>query len=329
MSRSTSADTTLVAASPAELPPAAAEARPERAPTGALWQRDLMLMLLLTALVAMAWQISERAWVRPQDTLGYWVGVAGASMLLLLFIYPLRKYAGWMRRIGTVKGWFWFHLSMGVTGPWLILVHSGFHVGSTNAAVALYSMAVVVASGVIGRFLYVRLNSHIEDAEERLQRVRRRAGLSEATTLAPASATAATAPTAPSSPSALHYAPAVEARLTVFEARELGGEPTPSRALRQVLLLPLQSRLVLGRCLKELRAPLAARAEAGRWSSDEVARRRRRAERLVDDWIDAVVRVARQQAFGRVFALWHLAHLPFIYLLVISTVVHVVAVHAY
>ena len=34
-------------------------------------------------------------------------------------------------------------------------------------------------------------------------------------------------------------------------------------------------------------------------------------------------------AFERVFALWHVAHLPFVYLLVISAVVHVVAVHAY
>jgi len=30
-----------------------------------------------------------------------------------------------------------------------------------------------------------------------------------------------------------------------------------------------------------------------------------------------------------VFALWHVAHLPFVVLLVISAVVHVVAVHAY
>jgi hypothetical protein len=43
----------------------------------------------------------------------------------------------------------------------------------------------------------------------------------------------------------------------------------------------------------------------------------------------AVVRVAQYTAYERVFALWHVAHLPFVYLLVISAVVHVVAVHAY
>lgn len=277
------------------------------------WLRDLLLLVVLAGLVALAWQIGEWGWVRPQERLGYWIGVAGATMMLLLFLYPLRKYAGWMRRMGKVKGWFWFHLAMGVAGPWLVLVHAAFRTGSLNAAVALYSMAIVVASGVVGRFLYVRLNSRIEDALAALQAVHRRGRLSEEG----------------GGPSALHYAPAVEKRLREFEARELGGAPSRLRDLRQVLLLPLQRRLSLWLGLRDLRAPLAARAAAGRWSDDELARRRRRAQRLVDDHLEAVVRVARQQAFGRVFALWHVAHLPFIYLLVISAVVHVVAVHAY
>lgn len=309
------------------------------------WQRDLWLLVLLLVLTAAAWQIAERGWVRPQDPIGYWVGVVGASMMLLLFLYPLRKYAGWMRRMGKVKVWFWFHLVMGVAGPWLILVHSGFHTGSVNAAVALYSMGVVVASGVIGRFLYVRLGGHIEEAEAALQTRWLRAGFAaavcnqgpeggkadkgEKADKGDKGQAAIAGQEAGAAPSVFHYAPAVGARLKAFEARELTGEPGRIRALRQVLLLPMQRRIALARCLHELRAPLARRAAEGRWSADELARRRRRAERLIDQLLEAVVRVARHEAFSRVFALWHLAHLPFIYLLVISTVVHVVAVHAY
>ena len=291
-----------------------APSAPSRGQPGARqWLRDVMLVVGLAGLIWLAWQIGEQGWVQPQERLGYWIGVAGASMLLLLFLYPLRKYVGWMRRLGNVKGWFWFHLLMGVFGPWLVLVHAGFSTGSLNAAVALYSMAIVVASGVIGRFLYVRLNSHVEDALATLHAVQRRGRLAEEG----------------GGPSALHYASAVERRLQHFETRELGGAARRLRDLRQVTLLPLQRRFALWRCLHDLRAPLAARAAAGRWSGDELARRRRRTERLVDDHLGAVVRVAQRQAFGRVFALWHVAHLPFIYLLVISAVVHVIAVHAY
>ncbi|MCW5634633.1 MAG: hypothetical protein KIT17_14965 [Rubrivivax sp.] len=306
----------LARAAPADPAPAAMAApEPPRAkvPAARQWLRDLLLVAVLGGLVALAWQVGERGWVRPQEDLGYWIGVAGGSMMLALFVYPLRKYAGWMRRLGKVKGWFWFHLVMGVAGPWLVLVHAGFRTGSLNAAVALYSMAIVVVSGVVGRFLFVRLNSRLEEAQVALQAVRRRARLDDEG----------------GEGSALHYAPGVEQRLRDFEARELEGAPRRLRDLRQVVLLPMQRRVLLWRCLRELRRPLAARAAAGRWGRDELARRRRRVHRLVDDHLEAVVRVARQQAFARVFALWHVAHLPFIVLLVISAVVHVVAVHAY
>ena len=66
-----------------------------------------------------------------------------------------------------------------------------------------------------------------------------------------------------------------------------------------------------------------------KWSDDEVHQRERRARKLIDRYLDAVVRVAQYTAYQRLFALWHLAHLPFVYLLVISAVVHVIAVHAY
>ena len=70
-------------------------------------------------------------------------------------------------------------------------------------------------------------------------------------------------------------------------------------------------------------------AAAREWSANDLRRRERRAIRLVEHYLDAVVRVAQYTAYERVFALWHLAHLPFVYLLVISAVVHVIAVHAY
>ena len=42
-----------------------------------------------------------------------------------------------------------------------------------------------------------------------------------------------------------------------------------------------------------------------------------------------MVRVAQFSTYERVFALWHLLHLPFVYLLLITALFHVFAVHAY
>jgi hypothetical protein len=224
----------------------------------------------------------------------------------------MRKYLRFMQSWGKVKGWFWFHMCLGIGGPWLILIHSQFRIGSLNAGVALYSMCVVVASGVVGRFIYVRIHRGLYGERTSLRDLRQRAGLVE-----------------DNARSRLHFCPAVEARLKAFEARELKEGAGWATHLRQVTVLPVQQWLTYLRCVYELHGPLHRLAGKYNWSASDLRRRKRRARRLVDQYLHSVVRVAQYTAYERVFALWHLAHLPFIYLLVISAIVHVVAVHAY
>ena len=272
----------------------------------------MYLYALLAALTWTAWQINQMGLFKASDDTSYWIAVAGGSMMLALFVYPLRKYLRFMQGMGKVKAWFWFHLVMGIGGPWLILVHSGFEVRSLNAGVALYSMLVVVCSGVVGRFIYVRVHRGLDGERTSLRELRQRAGFVEDVAR-----------------SRLHFSPRVEARLLAFEQRELRAEPTWVTHLRQVTVLPVQRWITYLRCAVELRVSLQELAAKHAWSPDDLQRRKRRAHRLVDRYLDAVVRVAQYTAYERLFALWHLAHLPFIYLLVISAVVHVIAVHAY
>jgi hypothetical protein len=271
---------------------------------------DLGLYLLLPALIAAAWVVSHAGWFDEDSN--YWLAVTGGSMMLVLFLYPLRKYARFMQRLGKVKWWFWLHLMLGVAGPWLILVHSNFHVGSLNAGVALYSMLTVVVSGVIGRFIHVRVHRGLNGELTSLARLRERAGMVET-----------------DARSKLHFAPAVQARLMAFEQLELEARPGAATHLRQVFVLPFTRWLAYRKCVSDLRQRLRELVPPARWSTAEVQRRERRARRLIDRYLDAVVRVAQYTAYERLFALWHVAHLPFVYLLVISAVVHVVAVHAY
>lgn len=290
-------------------PPRAAKA----ARTGSTVLRgDLALYVLLALLLASAWQISRLQLFKANDDASYWLAVAGGSMMVALFTYPLRKYVRFMQRLGKVKWWFWLHLFFGIAGPWLILVHSTFRVGSLNAGVALYSMVIVVLSGVVGRFIYVRVHRGLNGERMSLVELRERAGLVES-----------------DARSRLHFAPLVEARLLAFEERELQARPGWMTHLRQVVVLPLQRWLAYRQCVAEVQRRLAQLAIGLKWSEDDIRQRERRARKLIDRYLDAVVRVAQYSAYERVFALWHLAHLPFVYLLVISAVVHVIAVHAY
>lgn len=273
---------------------------------------DVMVYLVITALVLAVWQFSKMGYFQAGDDTGYWLGVAGGVMMVLLFSYPLRKHFNFSRNWGRVKWWFLVHMVLGVGGPLLILLHSTFRVGSLNAAVAMYSMVAVAVSGVIGRFIYARVNRGLHGEKASLRDLQTRAGLEEA-----------------DARSRLAFAPEVEARLIAFEQRELKARVGWLTYTRQVFWLPLQQWLAYRRCVADLRLSLRALARQQNWSQEDLLTREKYSGKLVWQYLQAVTRVAQFTAYARLFSLWHVAHIPFVYLMVISAVVHVVAVHAY
>ncbi|MBX3606625.1 MAG: hypothetical protein KF788_15205 [Piscinibacter sp.] len=288
---------------------AARAARPAPTPrAGSEW----WIYLLLATLLAGAWAFSRLGLFQAGDDVGYALGVAGGTAMLLLFSYPLRKYVRVLHRLGAVKWWFIAHMVLGVAGPLLILLHSTFRVGSLNAAVALTSMLVVAASGVVGRFIYLRVHRGLDGEKASFDALRARAGFDRA-----------------EARSRLHFAPAVEDRLQEFADGSLADAPGHLSALRQVLILPIRMAWTYWRCSLELRRTLHAIGARRGWRGDELRRRQRLARKLVRRYLGSVVRVAQFSAWVRLFALWHVAHVPFVYLMVVSAVVHVVAVHAY
>jgi hypothetical protein len=278
-----------------------------RRPSGDAW-----VYLGIALLVALTWGIAQRGWFQAGDDVGYWLGVAGGTMMLLLLSYPLRKYVRALHRLGKVKWWFLAHMLLGVGGPTLILLHSTYRIGSLNAAVAMYSMLVVAGSGVIGRFIYLRVHRSLSGQKASLEQLRARAGLDESETR-----------------SRLHFAPEVEARLLAFGERQVGARPAWPTWLRQVFVLPAQAWWVYLRCAAGLHKPLRTMARRRQWSRSDLARREYLARKLVRRYLASVVRVAQFTAWERMFALWHVLHTPFVYILAISAVAHVIAVHMY
>lgn len=273
---------------------------------------DMMVYLAVAAVVAAMWKISRMGWFEAGDDVGYWIGVVGAVMMLLLFTYPLRKYFNFARNWGRVKWWFLVHMILGIAGPALILLHSTFRVGSINAAVALYSMLAVAASGIVGRFIYARVNRGLRGEQSSLNELRDRAGLQQA-----------------DAKSRLAFAPQVEARLAAFEAAVSNTKPSWAAHTRQVFWLPVQQWLVYRQCAAELQTVLARFQKKNNWSQADWQRHERHSKELVSLYLNAVTRVAQFTAYERLFSLWHIVHIPFVYSLIISSLVHVYAVHVY
>jgi hypothetical protein len=274
--------------------------------------RELLVYLAIGALVLGAWLVVRLTGLKAASDVGYWVGVCGGSMMLLLFAYPLRKRLRFMQRWGAAKWWFAVHMLLGIGGPVLILVHSTFQIGSLNAGVALYSMLIVAASGVVGRFLYLRTHRGLSGQREGLAQLHGQLGLQH-----------------DSLHRTLDFAPAVERELLAFEADALRSPGRWSRHARAFAVLPWRLAAARRRCLADLRLAVHARARSRHWSAE-----RRRCEYLllrdrVLDYLRVVMRVAQFDSATRLFSLWHVLHVPFVYVTVICAVVHVVAVHVY
>lgn len=273
---------------------------------------DTVVYILLAALVWMAWKVSRHGFFQAGDDIGYWLGVAGGTMMLMLFSYPLRKHFRFAQSWGRVKWWFLVHMILGIGGPLLILLHSTFHIGSLNAGVALYSMVIVALSGVVGRFIYARVHRGLRGEQTTLKELQARAKFDQDEVR-----------------SRLAFAPAVEATLKAFEQAELRARPGWLTWFRQVFWLPLKQWLVYRRCMSDLYTPIRKLARHGSWSKADLHRREAISRKLVRRYLATVVRVAQYTAYERLFSLWHIAHIPFVYLLIVSAVVHVVAVHMY
>jgi len=273
---------------------------------------DQYLYALLAVLVVAAWRFTRLGLFTAGDDVGYWIGVAGATMMLVLFLYPLRKYVRFTQRWGKIKWWFIGHMVLGVGGPVLILVHSTFQLRSINATVALFSMLIVAASGVVGRFLYLRIHRDLAGERSNLADLQRRAGLAEGEVK-----------------SRFRFAPIVAERLLAFEQKAFASEAGWRTVLGRVVVLPLRKQWVYRECRQELTDRLRLIAREQNWSRNQALRRRRQALALTREYLLSVVRVAQFSAYERLFALWHVLHVPFVYLLVVTACFHVFAVHAY
>lgn len=124
--------------------------------------RAILLALLIALTVIGAYRLEEHLQRFAGTLLGHSIGILGAAFVLIIFLYPIRKY---FIKVGSLKGWLNWHIFFGLTGPLLIMIHAAFQFHSQIASLAFGVMAVNVFSGIIGFFLYSGL---IRTAKKRM-----------------------------------------------------------------------------------------------------------------------------------------------------------------
>jgi len=262
--------------------------------------------------LGIGWLLKSRELISAEDGLGYWLGIIGGSMMLVLLLYPLRKRIRMLRFLGRTTHWFQAHMVLGVIGPVLVLYHSNFNLGSFNSKVALYCMLLVAGSGIVGRHIYAHIHRGLYGGKTTLDELRKDLAKSIEESNGIAS-----------------LLPEFSSELEALTAKVQGDSITGSLSFGSSLAWSYR-RYTTHFCLwwtsrSELKA-LAANSPA---IAENYRKLRRASATYIRHYIRQVGRVAQFTLYERMFSLWHVLHMPLFFMMVISALFHVLAVHMY
>ena len=101
-------------------------------------------------------------WFKPSGVFGHGLGIVGTFLITFgVVIYIARKNYGFLERYIRIKYLLEFHIFLCTLGPIMILFHTSFKFGGI-VSIAFWSMIAVVASGVVGRFIYIQIPRNIQ-----------------------------------------------------------------------------------------------------------------------------------------------------------------------
>lgn len=230
--------------------------------------------------------------LRPAGPVGRSLGVAGATLMFGgTLAYVARKRLRVLANAGSTKAWLEAHIFCGLVGPALVTLHTSFRFNGI-VSVAYWSMLGVVASGFVGRYLYVRIPRTIRGVEMDRRAIEERAAelrreLADLT---------------------------VPVRLLV-RIEQLEGEILPRGGDRHGAASLFFGGLAVRRKTREIERQIR--------SAGLNPERLREALHAEAERVQLLRRAATLDLTRRLFALWHVFHRPFVWVLVTVFVLHV------
>lgn len=242
------------------------------------------------------------SWLRPSGYIGQSAGILALLIFFFLWLYPLRKKFKALAFMGSLGRWMDVHVASALALPLLLAIHSSWK-SNGLIGLGLMAMLVVIASGIVGRYLYTRIpraRSGVELTRDEVAAKRRELiELLAATT-------------------GLSHEVVDRALDVAPGAAEQGG-------ILRIFWHLVSDDLLRWKRTRELRRRWAAVAPAGRPLSQRALAD---AVRYASQEISLTQQSRMLEATQRVFAFWHVAHRPFAITALIAVLIHVIVVVA-
>ncbi len=264
-------------------------------------------ILFGTAIILLyGWTQRNSNYLVAEEGAGYILGIVGGSAMLIILLYPLSKRVALLPRLIASRYWFGVHMFMGTVGPAMILFHSNFQMGSTNSSIALFSMLLSAGSGIVGRYFYTSIHHGLYGKRVTLMELKQKTenDHSELLTL---------------------YAKDEKLNKQLIKMEETALRPYPSlmTSLLHVIYLAVNAPRLRRKILRLLKKSYAEDSDNKTLPDSKVV------SRLIKHYTLALRQAAAFKVYERLFSLWHLLHLPLFFMMIITAVIHIFAVHLY
>ncbi len=258
--------------------------------------------------VGLVWGWFNRGvYITAESGLGYALGIAGGVAMLALLAYPLRKHVRLFRLAGPMAFWFRLHMALGLIGPTLILFHANFGLGSTNSNVALWSMLIVSGSGLVGRYFYTKIHRGLYG-----KRAEARELMTEASQFRQTLDD--------------DIGGDMKDRIDALEAKAFAAPKGMVDAAAKALMVTARARHLHA----QLRRAIKKNMKPAKHARNKIVIAEHRAHLAFSKrYFQRIEQAAELSLYERLFAAWHILHLPLFFLLIITASIHVVAVHLY
>ena len=271
-----------------------------------------LFVLVIGMFLAYGWQIRSEEYLTAESGLGYALGIVGGVLMLSQFLYPLRKKIRWLRSWGRIAVWFKAHMVVGIIGPLLILYHANFGLGSINSNVALGAMALVVFSGLVGRYIFTKINQTLHGrilTLEELKTVSEQARVDMRQDMV--------------------LDTTISSALQQHEVNMLKADQSWLLVFPHLVLLGTRMRLMRWRLKRLLVKEVKARVRQDQLDRKQLRRQLKAGKKHIYAYVMSVRKVAEYQIYRRIFSLWHVLHIPLFFMLVTTGIIHIVSVHLY
>jgi hypothetical protein len=273
------------------------------------WNKAFALAVI--GLLVLGWNWRDEYLYTAEEGLGYSFGILGASCMLLLLMYPLKKRRSRLPLLFSTKTWFKIHMTLGIVGPLLILFHCNFSLGAINSNITLTAMGLMVLSGLIGRFIYSHIHYSLFGKKMAIQELfKERQSMHEQLDR-------------DGLPDSILLNDLYAYEKEVLARRGLRGN------LINAIVLGTTSSWRYHRLVGKLKTLAQSKDQLQGMTSRERKAYYLSTKRHIKSYIQTIKRIATLAFYERLFGWWHILHVPIFFMLVLTAIAHVYAVHTY